>query len=420
MNDSENRKLVPYKLVGPGYEARYTGEKADNPEKLDSLSAGYSADQDGNVYMTYPLWTWTGLELEWDDKIILINRIQENLGHLSDTAREIRALISSLAHCDAGFPVTVDQALDAIGNGVMPLRLFHNGCFMSTGQTTTQPGHIESLRTIHDILTGYMDGRTAEDAVAEYPFAKAFISRTYDWLGPVEFLGELQLLFLGRILLPLEFFTNDSLERSEGVGVCFGNNGKGAEIDAKISAVANLPKIHPDYTEDFKETLHTIEDLHKRRLYRIGGALSTGLHQLSDCHHSSFRWIEQWIHAVGNLDWGIPSRKQGVERIRLRRSLFGYILALDKWLAGIPQQFLLLDMGHIDLGYDPKNEILRVYALLGEERTKEKEWLAACLWYHLHHSLHRWNIHRRQLLFAESQGVELDSWLTRFTQPATV
>ena len=48
-----------------------------------------------------------------------------------------------------------------------------------------------------------------------------------------------------------------------------------------------------------------------------------------------------------------------------------------------PMQFVLLDLGHVDLGFDPKNEILRVYAYLGEERNDLKEWLAASLWYTL-------------------------------------
>jgi hypothetical protein len=46
-------------------------------------------------------------------------------------------------------------------------------------------------------------------------------------------------------------------------------------------------------------------------------------------------------------------------------------------------QFLLMDLAYVDLGFDPKNEILRVYAYLGEERTPVKEWLTACLWNNL-------------------------------------
>ena len=65
------------------------------------------------------------------------------------------------------------------------------------------------------------------------------------------------------------------------------------------------------------------------------------------------------------------------------RLLFGYVLALDRWLQGVSTHFLLLDLSHVDLGFEPKNEILRVYAYLGERRTPVKEWLAACLWKNL-------------------------------------
>ncbi|MBN2208663.1 MAG: hypothetical protein JW759_05165, partial [Candidatus Coatesbacteria bacterium] len=56
---------------------------------------------------------------------------------------------------------------------------------------------------------------------------------------------------------------------------------------------------------------------------------------------------------------------------------------LDRWLSGVSMHFLLLDLSHVDLGFDPTNEILRVYALLGEEKTPVKKWLAACLWKNL-------------------------------------
>jgi hypothetical protein len=82
-------------------------------------------------------------------------------------------------------------------------------------------------------------------------------------------------------------------------------------------------------------------------------------------------------------DADIPSRRRGAERERVGRLLFGYALALDKWLLGEPMQFLLLDLGHVDLGFDPKNEILRAYAYLGEDRSPLKQWLVACLWYAL-------------------------------------
>jgi hypothetical protein len=97
--------------------------------------------------------------------------------------------------------------------------------------------------------------------------------------------------------------------------------------------------------------------------------------------------------------------------------LFGYVLGLDKWLAGIPMQFLLLDLGHIDIGFEVKNEILRVYAYLGEERTGVKEWLAACLWHNLTHSaMDADNLaglvrHKELLERAKQVGVSVREWM---------
>ncbi len=96
--------------------------------------------------------------------------------------------------------------------------------------------------------------------------------------------------------------------------------------------------------------------------------------------------IEGWIHGIGTGRLGIPTRRAQAEKQRLGHMLFGYALGLDRWLMRVPLQFLLLDLGHIDLGFDPRNNIVRVYACLGEDRTPVKEWLAACLWYTLVHN----------------------------------
>ena len=75
-------------------------------------------------------------------------------------------------------------------------------------------------------------------------------------------------------------------------------------------------------------------------------------------------------------------------------------------------QFLLLDLGHIDFGFDPKNEILRVYAYLDEERTQVKEWLVACLWYNLMHNQHGGLIRHKNLLEpAEENRISLRTWM---------
>jgi hypothetical protein len=164
---------------------------------------------------------------------------------------------------------------------------------------------------------------------------------------------------------------------------CFEDGGRGSRLDGEISQLASLPRIYPEYKREFGDNLQTIDDPRKEELYRICGAIAHGLHTLSDCHHSAFRWVERWVHDIGTLSLGISGRVTGTERRRLAELLFGYTLGLDKWLLGESMQFLLLDLGHANCGCDPKNEILRVYTYLGDNRTSAGKWLAACLWKNL-------------------------------------
>jgi hypothetical protein len=216
---------------------------------------------------------------------------------------------------------------------------------------------------------------------ARFPQAKNLIDRCYDWF-PGE-LSEVQKLLLRRALLPFPFFTGESADRQACHAECYGENGAGQMIDGEISAKAGLPRIYPNYRREYRETLTSIEDPEKKELYRICGHLAHGICELSECHHNAFRVIERWIHGIGTLKWDIPERAEGRERERLGRLLFGYALALDRWMQMVPEPFLLSDLGFIDLGFDPKNEILRVYAYLGGDRTPVKMWLTACLWYAL-------------------------------------
>lgn len=50
-----------------------------------------------------------------------------------------------------------------------------------------------------------------EELIAKFPYAKGFINRTYEWLGPVSKLSRIQKLIMEWILLPFEFWTNYSM-----------------------------------------------------------------------------------------------------------------------------------------------------------------------------------------------------------------
>jgi hypothetical protein len=248
-------------------------------------------------------------------------------------------------------------------------------------------------------LNAYLAGESRADVTKSHPEATGFVNRSYDWLGVVSELSQVQRKMLDRMLLTIEFFakygcaavdTLTAMEESEQQDMqammndwSYDKDGRGASLDAEIADMAGLPKICPQWNPEFQKTFDQLEEPRKKELYEVCCAIAAGVQTLSDCHHNTFRYIEGWIHGIGTGRLGIPTRKAQAEKQRLGHMLFGYALGLDKWLMRIPMQFLLLDLGHIDLGFDPRDNILRVYACLGEEVTDVKRWLAACLWYNL-------------------------------------
>ena len=432
----KKERLVPYNMVSPGFEAIYTGRKASSEGEKVEMITNIIADETGNEIRKWPVvsWTFPGEEKDWDEEIKYINNMQSKLGELDDSTRQIRSHIASLVPCDSGFPVTVDELLNAIGRGKLDEPSFRNGCWCSGmwwEQKTTQPAHMKSMKTINTILKGYLAGEPREDFIREFPGAAGFINRTYAWLGPATELTEVQKLMMERMFLIIEYFskTSDTVPYSqfddvsklqEGerfVKELFEEGGQGANLDMEISKKADLPRVYPKWKPEYQKNLEGLEDSQKKELYKTCCAIASGVHTLSDCHHSTFRYIESWIHGIGTGKLGIPSRKVGTERERLGRSLFGYVLGLDKWLLGLPMQFVLLDLGHIDLGFEPQNEILRVYAYLGEERTPVKEWLAACLWHNLMYSYMDANNpaglvrHKNLLERTKEMGVSVREWI---------
>ncbi|MHC4618807.1 MAG: hypothetical protein ACYTEQ_13770 [Planctomycetota bacterium] len=430
--------LVPYDQVSPGFEALYTGKKSSSEgEKVDIITT-LTSDNAGDEIRKWSVFSWTfpGQEKDWDDEVKYINKMQTKLGPLSDSIRQVRAHIASLVPCDSGFPVTVDELLDAIGKGRLDGPSFRNGCWcvgMWWEQKTTQPSHIKSMRVIHTVLTGYLAGKSREGLIKDFPGAAGFINRAYKWLGPAAELTEVQKLMMDRMFLTIDFFTKFSDTTLSGQSLLevaeqsdmealvkelfYEENGRGARLDAEISKKAGLPQIHAWWNPKFQENLENLKNPQKKEMYRTCCAIASGVYTLSDCHHNTFRLIENWIHGIGAGKSSIPTRKAGTEKERLGHLLFGYVLGLDKWLVGIPMQFLLLDLGHIDLRFDPKNEILRVYAYLGEERTPVKEWLAACLWHNLMYSyLDASNPaglvrHKEVLEHAQQAGISPREWM---------
>jgi len=282
-------RLVPYDTLSPGFEAIYTGKKSSSEGEKEDIITVLASDDAGNEIRKWPVFSWTmpGQEKEWDEEIRHINSMQSKLWALDNSTRQIRAHIASLVPCDCGFPVTVDELLNAIGQGKLDEPSFRNGCWctgMWWEQKTTQPSHTESMRIIYAVLTGYLAGKSGDGFIKDLPGAAGFIQRSYEWLGPVDKMTDVQKLMMDRMLLTIDVFTKISdtkasgacsqfsdvstMQEAEALGEeIFGEGGRGACLDAEISEEAGLPKIHPRWDPKFQENLEKLEDPQKKEVY---------------------------------------------------------------------------------------------------------------------------------------------------------
>lgn len=372
--------FVPYALTSPGFESLY-GQAVALPDQY----CQQAVDATGRAYRSYSLWGFAYTqESQWPAEIVCLNQLQSELGPLNDDTRLIRTMIAGLVACDNGIPATIDELLIAIGRGYPPEQPFHAGCWMSPGCRTNQPGHTQALSVIETILRAYLDGSDSSLLTQRYPYAAGFIARTWQALGPVNALTDVQMLMLERLLLPFEWFAKRS-DRSqpEILADCLSADGRGRKIDEQIESRAGLPQICPPYKPEYPSRLATVKDLRQREIYVVACHLADCCYELSDCHHSLLRRIEKWIHGIGTGSLSIPTQTAHAEGQRLGQILLGYALGLDHWLNERPMHFLQMDLSHLDLGFDPWPDISRVYAHLGEDHAPVKIWLAGCLWFSL-------------------------------------
>jgi len=330
----------------------------------------------------------------------LLDRMQAALPPLDEDARRIRLQIATLEFCDSGLSLSVEELLRAIGDGKLPEPSCRPGCcweqFSWWRMEPTQPRHVESMKAIQAVLQGYLDGTPQEELSREYPHSQGFIGRVHEWLGPREALAGYQELMLERILLPFEVWTRwtHTWETPEGVqterkseksvhelleDIFVREDGRGRQLDTRIAEAAGLPPIYDAIDGRSREMQDGISEPAKRELYRVCARITEGAPNICDCNHPTFRRIENWIHGVGRGTLEVPTHESGAHRLWLDRLVFAYALALDKWLLEVPMQFLLLDLEHVSLGFNPRSEIMRVYKALGK-KTPVKEWLAASLW----------------------------------------
>ncbi len=421
----KKEELVPYELVSPGFEGIYQGTKdrsalEDWMINDDDLFIG--SDKSGNLYVKYSFWTLSYKPDQWTNEIKIFNEIQESLGELDDTTRYIRSAIGSLVICDQGIPTTIDQLLDFIGSNYYDeKRLFHLGCWRSSGKRSTQPDLQRSMAHIEKVLVNFLSGMSINDQINQLDgFMEGFIRRFYSWFPSRENLDELQGLLLNRILVSFPYLTHGIDDTKEMLKDVFEIGGNGWIIDDQIRKLEDLPPITGIKWFEVQKYLKSISDPEKKQRFQIICNVTGDffLYGLSTCHHNLFRFLENILYEIGTMTYDrITNRFHGTERKRLGNLLFGYVLGLNSWLMKKPLDILLLDLGYLDLGFNPRNEISRVYAYLANNRNQIKEWLVGSMWHQL--MFNEVNIprtpglinHKDMLELANKHSLNLFEWM---------
>ncbi len=408
----EHGLLVPYQWVKPGIEGFYCDEPKNKDERLN-----YHQDSEAKWYYKFNLHTFW--ELNWEDKSPIwkaLNTLQAKLGDLDDISRLMRIEIGSLVKCQSSFPIGIDQLLDSIGRHELKREnIFTMGCWMELGERNNRVTFKSSLLHVVSIIDQYLNKKTKEDQLKENKDAeilKKFINRFYSWFPINDKLTEVQELLLQRLKFSIECNIDDN-SWEDTYAKIFEKDTIGEELDKKIKKLIDIP----DYTTKFYagdgqgpewiQNRNKIEDPQKKDIYTI----LVNIHLTAKCHHNFFRFIENSLYRIATLSLDpIPSRIHGSERERMGHKLFGYLLGLNYWLMNRPLELLLLDLGHIQLDFHPRDEIMRVFAYLGSEQNPKKEWLAGCLWYQLMFTMGLFE-YKNLLKIANKNDLNLFGWM---------
>ena len=103
MENKTKKRLVPYDLISPGWEAVYTGEKFSTSSNETFEWATFFGDDEDNEIRKWSVWTISRNKEDWNNEMKYLNSVQEKLGPLNDDIRWLRIHIGSFLACDNGF-----------------------------------------------------------------------------------------------------------------------------------------------------------------------------------------------------------------------------------------------------------------------------------------------------------------------------
>jgi len=304
---------------------------------------------EGHGKVTAMMWSFTGFDgdIAFDEEIHKLIAMEEEIGDIPQWAIDVAVQIDALPHCgQLNFPKPIFAIFGGIGRECPdPSFMF---CFEASSATKAR------VKRLIEVMEGWIQEKTQDAALSEWPDAKEFITRTYTFLGQST---ELKQLLVERIALYLRFNIEELITNDEGV------------LTIAWCQTPELSRLD-ELSEKQGPRLGEIAE-------REGFDVDMFLNEMEHpwlCHHRLFDQIDASLQRIGREESIYDQQQAGRDAQeaanRMRHVYDICIDALTNWLNGEEPDTWLRE--------NPETATImaNTYDVLGEQ-TPVKVWLAS-------------------------------------------
>lgn len=303
------------------------------------------AIREGHGKITAMMWNFTPFDGDWpfDEEIHKLIAMEEEIGSIPAWAIDVAVQVDALPHCgQVNFPEPIFAICRGIGNEQPdPSFMF---CFEASSETKAR------VKRYAEILEGWIQGKTQEVALSDWPDAKEFITKTYKSLGPST---ELKQLLVEHLALYLRISIEELTTNDEGLLTIQTDSGR---IKSRV--------------EKQRQRLRAVAE---REGFDVNKFLSEMDHPWL-CHQRLFEQIDATLQRIGREESHYDqqqSRQDAQEAANHMRHVYDTCInALTNWLNGEEPDTSLQE------NLETAKILTNTYDVLGE-RTPVKVWLAS-------------------------------------------
>ena len=299
--------------------------------------------------VTPMMWNFTPYDGDWpfDDEIHELIAMEEKIGNIPAWAIDVAVQIDALPHCgQLNFPEPVFAIFRGIGKEQSDKGFMF--CFEASSETKAH------VKLYAEVLEGWLQGKTQNVALSEWPDAREFITKTYASLGSST---ELKRLLVENLALYFRLHIVDLTTNDEGL----------------LTIQTVKPIDEQLLNKKAEEQAQSLREVAEHEGFDVNRFFSEMDHPWL-CHQRLFEQIDATLQRIGREESHYDQQKarQDAQKAANRmRSIYSICIdALTNWMKGEEPNSSLQD--------NPETAIIlaNTYDVLGE-RTPVKVWLTS-------------------------------------------